>query len=145
MVPECNGTFLGDQPCPSQMSFHFGNPPTTLSWARWLQIIPEILETHSILICLITHQDLVAFWYKYCYKWQSAMSPDPPPSWSLSVDFDGCGAWCLVLREGHRLGVFQNRVLRKISWPNSKQQETGENCIMKNLVICTSHWIWGIC
>jgi len=26
----------------------------------------------------------------------------------------GCGTWSLILREEHRLGAFENRVLRKI-------------------------------
>jgi hypothetical protein len=29
----------------------------------------------------------------------------------------GCGTWSLTLREEHRLGVFENRVLRRIFGP----------------------------
>jgi hypothetical protein len=32
----------------------------------------------------------------------------------VSVGLFECEAWFLVLREGHRLRVFENRVLRKI-------------------------------
>jgi hypothetical protein len=37
----------------------------------------------------------------------------------LPVVLYGCETWSLTLREGHRLRVFENRVLRKISGPNS--------------------------
>jgi len=40
-------------------------------------------------------------------------------------------AWCLTLREEHRLRKFENRVLRKIFGPK------GENYIMRNFMICT--------
>jgi hypothetical protein len=32
----------------------------------------------------------------------------------LQVVLDGCETWSLTLREEHRLGVFENRVLRRI-------------------------------
>jgi hypothetical protein len=35
----------------------------------------------------------------------------------LPVVLDGCETWLLKLREEHRLGVFENRVLRRIFGP----------------------------
>jgi hypothetical protein len=35
----------------------------------------------------------------------------------LPVVLCGCETWSLILREGHRLRVFENRVLRKIFGP----------------------------
>jgi hypothetical protein len=43
----------------------------------------------------------------------------------LSVVLYGCGTWSLALREEHRLGVFENRVLRKIFGPK-RDEVTGE-------------------
>jgi len=46
------------------------------------------------------------------------------------------------LREEHRLRVFENRVLRRIS--GSERDEvtgSGENYIMRSLMICTAHQI----
>jgi hypothetical protein len=40
-----------------------------------------------------------------------------------------CETWSLTLKEEHRLGVFENRVLRKIFGP---KREVGENCIMRS-------------
>jgi hypothetical protein len=37
----------------------------------------------------------------------------------------GCGTWSLTLREEHRLGVFENRVLRRIFGPK-RDEVTGE-------------------
>jgi hypothetical protein len=37
----------------------------------------------------------------------------------------GCETWCLTLREEHRLGVFENRVLRRIFGPK-RDEVTGE-------------------
>jgi hypothetical protein len=50
----------------------------------------------------------------------------------------GCETWSLTLREGSRLRVFENRVLRKIFGPQT-DEVTGEweNYTMKNLIICT--------
>jgi hypothetical protein len=41
----------------------------------------------------------------------------------LPVVLYGCETWSLTLREEHRLGVFENRVLRRIFGP--KREETG--------------------
>jgi hypothetical protein len=35
----------------------------------------------------------------------------------LSVIFFGCETWSLILREEHRLRVFENKVLRRIFGP----------------------------
>jgi hypothetical protein len=43
----------------------------------------------------------------------------------LAVVFCGCGTWSLTLKEGHRLRVFGNRVLRKIFGPK-RDEVTGE-------------------
>jgi hypothetical protein len=56
----------------------------------------------------------------------------------LPVILYGCETWSLALREEHRLGVFENRVLRRIFGPK-RDEVTGEwrNCIMKSFMICT--------
>jgi hypothetical protein len=44
------------------------------------------------------------------------------------------------LREERRLRGFENRVLRRIFGPNREEvKESGENCIMRSLIICTPH------
>jgi hypothetical protein len=43
----------------------------------------------------------------------------------LPVVLYGCETWFLTLREGHRLRVFENRVLRRIFRPQS-DEVTGE-------------------
>jgi hypothetical protein len=53
----------------------------------------------------------------------------------LLVVLNGCETWSLKLREGHRLRVFENRVLRRIS--GVKRDEIGENCIMRSFITCT--------
>jgi len=54
----------------------------------------------------------------------------------LSLVLYGCETWSLTLREEHRLRAFENRVLRRIFEPKS-----GENYIIRNLIICTPHSI----
>jgi hypothetical protein len=39
----------------------------------------------------------------------------------LPVVLHGCETWSLTLREEHRLGVFENRVLRRIFGPKRDQ------------------------
>jgi hypothetical protein len=58
----------------------------------------------------------------------------------LPVVLHGCETWSPTLREEHRLGVFENRVLRRIFGPK-RDEVTGENCIMKSLMICTLHQV----
>jgi hypothetical protein len=43
----------------------------------------------------------------------------------------------LILKEEHRLEVFQSRVLRIIFGPKRKWQEGGETCVMRNFIIYT--------
>jgi hypothetical protein len=43
----------------------------------------------------------------------------------LPVILYGCETWSLTLREGHRLRVFENRVLRRIFGPK-RDEVTGE-------------------
>jgi len=44
----------------------------------------------------------------------------------------GCETWSLTLREGQRLKVFENRMLR-----GRKGREAGEDCITSSFIICT--------
>jgi len=58
----------------------------------------------------------------------------------LSVVLYGCETWSLTLREERRLRVFENRVLRRIFGPNMDELTgSGENYIMRSLMICTAH------
>jgi hypothetical protein len=60
----------------------------------------------------------------------------------LSVVLYGCETWSLTLREEHILRVFENRVLRRIFGPKSDEVTgSGENYIMRSLMICTAHHI----
>jgi len=60
----------------------------------------------------------------------------------LPVVLHGCETWSLTLREGHRLRVFENRVLRRVFGPKRDEVTgNGENYIMKSLVICTPYRI----
>jgi hypothetical protein len=43
----------------------------------------------------------------------------------LPVDFHGCETWSLTLREEGRLGLFENRVLRRVFGPK-RDEVTGE-------------------
>jgi hypothetical protein len=56
----------------------------------------------------------------------------------LPVVLFGFEPWSLTLREKHRLGVIENRVLRRIFGPK-RDEVTGEwrNCIMKTFMVCT--------
>jgi hypothetical protein len=49
----------------------------------------------------------------------------------LPVVLYGCEIWSLTLREEHRLGVFENRVLRRIFGPK-RDEVTGEWRILQN-------------
>jgi hypothetical protein len=57
--------------------------------------------------------------------------------------------WSLTLREEHRLGVFDNRALRRVFGPKAGN---GESCTMRSFIICIhpqislgrwSKWEWG--
>jgi hypothetical protein len=41
-----------------------------------------------------------------------------------------------MLSEEHKLGMFENRVLRRIFEPKG-EAVAGENCAMRNSIICT--------
>jgi hypothetical protein len=51
----------------------------------------------------------------------------------LLVVLYGCETWSLILREEHRLRVFENRELRRILGP--KRDE--ETSIMRSFITCT--------
>jgi hypothetical protein len=53
----------------------------------------------------------------------------------LPVVLYGCETWSLTLREEHRLGVFENRVLRRIFGQNG-DEVTGEWRKLHNEVLC---------
>jgi hypothetical protein len=56
----------------------------------------------------------------------------------LPVVLYGCETWSVILREEHRLRVFENRVLRRIFGPTRNEvREVGENCIMRSFITCT--------
>jgi len=58
----------------------------------------------------------------------------------LPVVLCGCETWSLTLREERRLRVFENRVLRRIFGPKRDGlRGSGENYIMRSLMICTVH------
>ena len=58
----------------------------------------------------------------------------------LPLVLNGCETWSLTLREGCRLKVFENRVLRRIFEPKRDEVTgSGENCVMRSLMICTPH------
>ena len=60
----------------------------------------------------------------------------------LPVVLFGCETWSLSLKEERRLRVFENRVLRRIFGPKTDEvTESGENSIMRSLMICTAHQI----
>jgi hypothetical protein len=49
----------------------------------------------------------------------------------------GCQAWSFVLREEHRLRVFEDRVLRRIFGPKRGEATgSGEDYITRNLMTC---------
>jgi hypothetical protein len=56
----------------------------------------------------------------------------------LLVVLYGCKTWSLILREGHRLRVFENRVLKRIFGPKNDEVTGGwRNCIMRYFKTCT--------
>jgi len=61
----------------------------------------------------------------------------------LPVVLYGCETWSLKLVQECRLGVSENRMLRKIFRPKRDDvTRSGENCIMRSLKICTPHPIF---
>ena len=59
----------------------------------------------------------------------------------LSVVFYGCETWSLTFREERELRVFENRVLRRIFGPKIDVTGSGENYIVRNLIIGTPRQI----
>jgi hypothetical protein len=49
----------------------------------------------------------------------------------------GCEVCALQLKDEHRLRAFENWVLKMIIAPKRKEI-TGENCIMRSFIICTT-------
>jgi len=47
----------------------------------------------------------------------------------------GCETWSFTLGKEDRLGVFMNRVLRKIFRPKKEEIRGGESCIMRSFLI----------
>jgi hypothetical protein len=60
---------------------------------------------------------------------------------NFAVVLYGCETWSLILREEHRLRVFENRVLRGICGPKRDGLENGEICITRSFVTCTLHQV----
>jgi hypothetical protein len=59
-----------------------------------------------------------------------------------SLFYVGEKTWSLTLREECRLMVFENRMLRRIFGPKRVEvKRSGENYIIRSLVICTPHQI----
>jgi hypothetical protein len=53
----------------------------------------------------------------------------------LPVGLCGCETWSLTLREGHRLRLSENRVLRRIFGPKD-EEVIGEDYIMRSFITC---------
>jgi hypothetical protein len=58
----------------------------------------------------------------------------------LPVVLYGCQTWSLTLREERWLRLFENRVLTRI-FGVKRDEVTGENFIMRSLMICNAHQI----
>ena len=54
----------------------------------------------------------------------------------LPVVLYGCETWSVTFREGHRLRVLEERVLRRMFGPKRK-----EVCMLRGFVICTAYRI----
>jgi len=59
----------------------------------------------------------------------------------LPVVLCECETWSLILREEHRLRVFENKGLRKIMRPKWGPEEIAG--IMRSFMICIFHKIFG--
>jgi hypothetical protein len=58
----------------------------------------------------------------------------------LLVVLHGCETWSVTLREEHRLTVFKNLVVRKISGTKRGEgHDTGENYIFGSLITCIAY------
>jgi hypothetical protein len=55
---------------------------------------------------------------------------------NLTVVLCGCETWSLTVREGHKLRVFEKKLLRRIFGPKSDRVTEGwENCITRSFII----------
>jgi hypothetical protein len=60
----------------------------------------------------------------------------------LPVILYGCETWSLILREEHKLRMFENRMLRRIFGVKRYGVVGGwRNCIMRSFMICTLHQV----
>ena len=60
----------------------------------------------------------------------------------LPVVLYGYETWSLTFREERRLRLYENSVLRRLCEPKrARWQGSGENYIMRSLLICTPHQI----
>jgi len=61
----------------------------------------------------------------------------------LPIVLYGCETWLFTFREERTPRVFENRVLRRIFGPKDEVtgEWSGENYIMRSLMICTYHQI----
>jgi hypothetical protein len=60
----------------------------------------------------------------------------------LPVVLYECETWSVTSREECRLGVFENRALRRIFGPKRDEVTgSGKNYILNSLMICTAHQI----
>jgi hypothetical protein len=56
----------------------------------------------------------------------------------LPVVLYWCETWSLILREEHKLRVYENRVLRRVfGIMRIKWYEVGGNCVMRSFITCT--------
>jgi len=61
----------------------------------------------------------------------------------LPVVLYGCETWSLILREGRRIRVVENRVMRRIFGPKREEvTRDTENYIMRSVMICTHYQIF---
>ena len=59
----------------------------------------------------------------------------------MAVVLYGRETLSLTLREKSRLGVFENRILRRIFGPKRDENVCGEGSTMRNFIVCTVHLI----
>jgi hypothetical protein len=58
----------------------------------------------------------------------------------LPVVLCGCDNWSLTFSEERAISVFENRVLRGVfGFKRDEVKRSGENYIMRSLMICTAH------
>jgi hypothetical protein len=53
----------------------------------------------------------------------------------------GHETWSLTLREEHRLGAFENRVLRIFGLKRDEEMGGWRNCIIRRFMFCTHHQV----